>query len=345
MKRKPRTKRKPLKRTVRKPAAVSNTRFRVPVESLRWTCDPDQLHPETTGEVHTNNAIIGQDRALRALRLGLEVHHSGYNIFVTGVSGTGRMTTIKRMLHEYESASAALADVCYVHNFHDADAPLMINLPSGQAAQFKREMAALITDLQKAVPGVFESRRYAQQRKNMLEHFQDRQRSVLRDFERKVKEKGFEVVQAQGTPGSRPEIAYLVDGTPVSLEQIQAKSDAGEFPADEARRILGIAGELEGQMDVVMREMRNIERKAKRSVDDLNTRLVEPEVDELLEELDQSFSVPPRPGVFERGAEEHRREPLPFPDEGRAICGDGVRVAQWEGRGRFSGIPDQRCCG
>ncbi len=292
MKRKSRTTRPSPKRSTRKSSVVSTSRFLVPAENLRWNCDPGQLDLENTGAVHTNNAIIGQDRALRALRLGLEMHHAGYNIFVTGLSGTGRMTTIKRMLHEYEAESASLADICYVHNFHDPDAPLMISLPSGHAAQFKREMAALITDLQKVVPGVFESRRYAQQRKNMLEHFQDRQRSVLRDFERKVKEKGFEVVQAQGTPGSRPEIAYLVDATPVSLEQIQAKADAGEFPADDARRILGTAGELEGQMDVVMREMRNIERKAKRSVDDLNTRLVEPEVDELLEELNAHFPFP-----------------------------------------------------
>ncbi len=293
MKRPTRSKRVARKRRSKKSSPLSLSGFRVPVEQLRWKCPPNLLPTDGHPEPHTNNAIIGQDRALRALRLGLEVHHAGYNIFVTGLSGTGRMTTIKRMLHEYEAGSATLTDICYVHNFHDADAPLMISLPSGQATQFKRDMASLISDLQKVIPGVFESRRYAQQRKSMLEHFQDRQRSVLRDFERKVKEKGFEVVQAQGTPGSRPEIAYLVEGAPVSLEQIQAKADAGEFPADEARRILGTAAELEGQMDVVMREMRNIERKAKRSIDDLNTRLVEPEVDELLDELNARYPFPP----------------------------------------------------
>ena len=293
MKRRSRPKRPAPQRSRRKHSSTSSiSSFLVPVEHLRWKCPPDQPGLEQRADAPANNAIIGQDRALRALRLGLEVNHAGYNIFVTGVSGTGRMTTIKKMLHEYEAASAALHDICYVHNFHDADSPWMISLPSGQAAQFKRDMTSLISDLQKAIPGVFESRRYAQQRKSMLEHFQDRQRSVLRDFERKVKEKGFEVVQAQGTPGSRPEIAYLVEGAPVSLEQIQAKADAGEFPADEARRILGIAAALEGQMDVVMREMRNIERKAKHSIDDLNTKLVEPEVDELLDELNARYAFP-----------------------------------------------------
>ncbi|MGA9119346.1 MAG: ATP-binding protein [Bacteroidota bacterium] len=266
--------------------------FQIPVEKLRWRCDPKQLDLSGTGTINAQNAIIGQDRALRALRLGLEVHHSGYNIFVTGLSGTGRMTAIKRMLREYETGAVSLSDICYVHNFHDADAPLMLSLPAGQAVQFKREMASLVADLQRVIPGVFESRRYAQQRKVMLEHFQDRQRSILRDFERKVKDKGFEVVQSQASPSSRPEIAYMVDDAPVGLEQIQAKADAGEIPTDERNRILGVAAELEGQMDVVMREMRNIERKAKKSIDDLNTKLVEPEVDELLEEIRTRYPLP-----------------------------------------------------
>jgi len=280
----------------KKKETVPYARLRVPVEKLRWRCKPEDVAVEIAKGGEAGNAIIGQDRALRALRLGLEVHHSGYNVFVTGVSGTGRMTAIKRMLHEYESGPATLTDICYVHNFHDPDSPLLLTLPSGQAASFKKDMASLITDLQRVIPAVFESRRYAQQRKKTLEHFQDRQRSVLRDFERKVKDRGFEVVQAQGTPASRPEIAYLVEGTPVSLEQLQAKADAGEFPREDLERVLNTASDLEAQMDLVMREMRNIERKAKRSIDDLNTLIVEPEVDELLEELSTRY---PQPRVTE----------------------------------------------
>jgi lon-related putative ATP-dependent protease len=292
MKRAPGPKRKPNRRRPRTTRTVHASPAEVPVDRLRWRCEPGQLGFADTGEIHARNAIIGQDRALRALKLGLAMHHSGYNIFVTGISGTGRMTAIKRMLKEYETRPVTLSDICYVYNFHDPDAPLMLNLPAGQANQFKRDMSSLVADLQRVVPGVFESRRYAQQRKTVLEHFQDRQRSILRDFERKVKEKGFEVVQSQGSPASRPEIAYMVEEAPVSLEQIQAKADSGELSPDERNRIFEVASELEGQMDVVMREMRNIERKAKHSVDDLNTKLVEPEVDELLDEISARYPSP-----------------------------------------------------
>jgi ATP-dependent Lon protease len=263
--------------------------FEVPPEKLRWICSPAELGVTGTEEVRPLDEIIGQDRALRALRVGLDVNHTGYNIFVAGLSGTGRTTAIKRMLHEYETRPAALTDICYVHNFRDPDSPLMLSLPAGQGTLLRRDMAAFLAELQKTIPAVFESRRYAHQRKALLEHFQDRQRSILRDFERRVKEKGFEVVQVQGSPGSRPELAYVVDGAPVGMEQVQARADAGEITPGEMTRVLTVQAELEGQMDVVMREMRNIERKAKKSVDELNTKVVVPIVSELLDDLRKRY--------------------------------------------------------
>jgi lon-related putative ATP-dependent protease len=262
----------------------------IPVERLRWRCTPDTLGISSIEEALPLNEIIGQDRALRALHVGLEMKHYGYNIFVTGLPGTGRMTTITRMLHEFESRPAQLTDKCYVYNFRDPDAPMMLTLPAGQGMTFKKDMEGLLNELLKGIPGVFESRRYIEQRKGLLEHFQDRQRSVLKDFERKVKDRGFEVVQVQGGAGNRPEIAPLVDGAPASIEQLRAKVDAGEMTTDALNKLAAQQADLEGQMDIVMREMRNIERRAKKSLDDLNHKIVVPIVEELLDDLRSKYS-------------------------------------------------------
>ena len=114
---------------------------------------------------------------------------------------------------------------------------------------------------------------------------------MLKDFETKVKERGFEVVQVQGGPASRPEIAPVVDGAPVSIEQLQAKADAGEITREEFDRIVAQQAELEAQMDIVMREMRNIERKAKKSLEDLNHKIVVPMVEELVEDLEERYTA------------------------------------------------------
>src|SRR5712671_3398591 len=95
--------------------------YEIPPNQLRWRCPTKYINAKTTNDVKPSKDIIGQERALRALRLGLEIKHPGYNVFVTGFSGTGRMTTIRRLLAEFEQKKVQLSDLCYVHNFKDND--------------------------------------------------------------------------------------------------------------------------------------------------------------------------------------------------------------------------------
>jgi ATP-dependent Lon protease len=260
--------------------------------ALRWQCTPAQLGIKSMDDVKPLKEIVGQDRALRALQMGLAMKHYGYNVFAAGLPGTGRTTTIKRLLSDLSQQKVELTDKIFVHNFKDPDSPVYISLPAGQGTAFKKDMATLLGELLKNVPAVFESRRYQEQRKSMLEHFQDRQRTILRDFEKKVKERGFEVVQVQGNAASRPEIAPVGEGGPVSMDQIHAKAEAGEISKEEFTRIMQQQAELDGQMDIVMREMRNIERKAKRSLEDLSHKVVVPLVEELIDDLEEKYKSP-----------------------------------------------------
>jgi lon-related putative ATP-dependent protease len=274
------------------PANTRRHPLELPASSLRWRCTAAAIGVENINDVTPLHDIIGQDRALCALDLGLDIKHNGYNVFVTGLSGTGRTTTIRRLLAEIGKRPAELTDKCYVHNFRDPDSPVLITLPAGKGRVFKKDMSTMLTELIKAIPSVFESRRYAEQRKSTLEHFQNRQRSVLRDFEKKVKDRGFEVVQMQVGGGNRPEIAPLIDGTPSSMDQLAARVESGDMTADELRLMEARQTELEKQMDLVMREMRNIERKAKKSLEDLNHRIIVPVVEEMMEELRGRYTAP-----------------------------------------------------
>ena len=113
----------------------------VPAEKLRWRCPPDSLPFETTNEIKPCLDIIGQERALRAIRLGLEVDSLGYNIFVVGLVGTGRNTTIKCLLEEIDKTGKIPDDICYVNNFKDPDQPKCVYLPAGQGKVFKKDAA------------------------------------------------------------------------------------------------------------------------------------------------------------------------------------------------------------
>ena len=89
----------------------------VPVGLLRWRCDPESLGFSSTNEISSSESIIGQDRALEAIHLGLEMDTIGYNVFVAGPSGTGRRTAIKHLLEKIEKGGKIPEDKCYVNNF------------------------------------------------------------------------------------------------------------------------------------------------------------------------------------------------------------------------------------
>ncbi len=262
------------------------------VEHLRWRCDPTSLGVKTSDEITPSREIIGQERALRALRVGLEMKHFGYNIFVTGISGTGRTTTIKRLLSEFEKAEVELKDHCYVYNFKNPDMPLSLSLPAGQGRSLKEDMERLIKGLLRDIPALYESQRYQAARKAVVQHFQERQRTILQDFEKKVKEKGFELVQVQVGQLMRPDIVPVVKDTPTSLDQVEALVEKGELTRQEYERLRETQDALEKQMALVFRELRNIEQRVQDSLDELDENHVMPIVKEAIDVLKATYHHP-----------------------------------------------------
>jgi lon-related putative ATP-dependent protease len=271
--------------------AKTTTLKEIPASQLRWVCDPKSLKVKTTKEVKATKEIIGQDRALRALRMGLEMKHAGYNVFVTGFSGTGRMTTIKRLLTEFQNGEVSLRDHCYVHNFLNSDQPILITLPAGQGSKLQEDMELLVQELLKNIPAVFESKRFKEERKRSMEFFQERQRSVLKDFEQKVRERGFEVIQVQVGPIMRPDIAPLHEGQPITFDQLDSFVKEGKISKEQVEQMMKERMQLEGQMELMLRELRNIEKKAKESVDGISEKFILPLVKESIDDLRKKYKT------------------------------------------------------
>ena len=101
----------------------------LPPEKLRRTCDPNLLHCKSTEELTPLQEIIGQKRAVRALKFGLGIKDKGFNIYVAGFPGTGRTTAVKNFLEEKAKEKPVPPDWCYVNNFDDEYTPIAIKLP------------------------------------------------------------------------------------------------------------------------------------------------------------------------------------------------------------------------
>ena len=129
--------------------------FKLSPQELFWKCDPAQFEFSSTEELGCLEETIGQDRALTAIEFGLGIDSNGFNLFVLGESGTGRSSTIRRVLDQRAKDQPIPDDWCYVHDFKNADRPNYVRLPAGLGKTFRDDMDTLIGHLAEAIPQTF----------------------------------------------------------------------------------------------------------------------------------------------------------------------------------------------
>lgn len=180
----------------------------VPPSGLRNVCNPAKLDGPETAE--GNHAITGQDRASKALKFGLGMKAGGFNIYVAGTAGTGKLTAVRNFVDELALKHASPFDWCYVNNFKDNYQPLKLRLPSGSALEFKRGIKELIFNALKALLRAFESEDYSEKRKNIMDAFAEFQSDILNNIQEKanseslmIKQTPWEIITFPSVNGKR----------------------------------------------------------------------------------------------------------------------------------------------
>ena len=165
---------------------MQTKKYEVPVDKLRWRCDPNLFKFECTKDLSPLREFIGQDRAIRAVEFGLNMPNDGYNIYVAGLTGTGKTsmvkTYIKRLIAEKEARGEtfALDDWCYLYNFQEPDRPQIVSLPQGKGKIFRDQIADLLTRVREEVSKAFSSEEYKTQAKKMVEEGQTSSKRYLK---------------------------------------------------------------------------------------------------------------------------------------------------------------------
>ena len=161
----------------------------LPAQRLRPACDPASLGFKTTEELKPAKTIIGQDRAIDAIKLSAQLTHRDFNIYVLGREGMGRHEIVATLIGELAARRKNPPDWIYVNNFQAPHKPIAISLPAGRAPKLKTAMQEVVDDLANDIPALFESEEYQTQRRALEEEFGQRQEEPLADFaERAQKE-------------------------------------------------------------------------------------------------------------------------------------------------------------
>ena len=212
-------------------------------EELKCRCDPRRLNFKTTADVMPLEGMIGQDRAVKAMEFGLQIKHAGYNIFMTGFTGTGRLSYALSAVKKIAAGESLPEDWLYVYNFDSPGEPLALSLPAGKGSAFGRLLEGLIEDLKEAIPKAFDTEDYERQKAAYMKEFQDQRHAYLDELNKTASEHSFALKRTSSGFVTVP----LVDGEQVSekdyasLEQpvkddLEKKSTAVQLKAMEITR-------------------------------------------------------------------------------------------------------------
>lgn len=233
---------------------------KLPFEKLRHVCDSSIMRCESTKDLVPISEIIGQERAVRALKFGLGIKDHGFNMYVAGYPGTGRKTAVKSFVEAQAKVQPVPSDWCYVNNFSNQYEPKAIQLAPGKGKEFKDDMKGFIENIKSALPKAFESEDYVARREATLKGLEVKRKQLIEELNAKAQREGFVI---QTTPIGILLIPVL-DGKPLSEEEMIALPQKIKDKLQEKRE------GLEKEFTSTMRQLLDMERQIHEAIKKLN---------------------------------------------------------------------------
>jgi lon-related putative ATP-dependent protease len=253
---------------------------RLKPEELRYICDPSQFEFETTESVPPLEGIIGQERAVRAMEFGLAIKRHGYNIFMTGMTGTGKISYAQTLINEVAGTELPPDDWCYVYNFENPGHPVALNLPCGRGSRLAKDMDELVESLKLEIPKAFDADDYERQKAEIFKTFQETRADLFEELTKMAAEQGFVLKRSSTGFVSIP----LVDGKELSGEEFEA------LPEAEKEVFERKSSDLQLKAIQVMRKIQTAEREMKDAIKELENKIGLFAVGYLIDELKEKYS-------------------------------------------------------
>ena len=249
-------------------------------KALCQRCDPNQFTFETTAGLEDLTEIIGQARAVEAVRFGIGMEQEGYNVFALGPAGTGKQSLIRQFFEQRATSEPVPSDWCYVNNSEEPHRPRALRLSPGKGVQLRRDMEELVEELRTALSAAFESEEYQTRRQVVEEGFKERQQEAFGEIQQLAQERGLGVLR---TPAGFV-FAPVRDGEVLSPEELQ------ELPQEERQRLEAGVKALQEELQKVLRQMPRWRREVRGRVRELNREITNFAVAGLINEVRQKYA-------------------------------------------------------
>ncbi|MDT8404727.1 ATP-binding protein [Sulfuriflexus sp.] len=285
---------------------------------LYQRCNPDIFSFTTTAEVEDLDRMLGQERALEAIELGIELDLQGFNLFILGPPGTGRHSFIRQFLQEKASSRGVPADWCYVNNFDEPRKPAAIEIPAGRGRHFREDMLSLIEEASSALPAAFESDDYNNRRQAIEQQASQEQEEALQEVQKRAEELGLGIIQTSTGFTFTP----LDNGEAISPEDYNKLSEEEQQKLQQDTEIVG--KELRNILRTIPRRIRKVQEK----IHQLDREVALFAMESLIEELLQKYADLPKVIAFLKSVEEDIADNvdlfIPTDDKNTAVLKEAI---------------------
>lgn len=253
-------------------------------EKLYQVTDPTQFVFETSDELEELTDIIGQPRALEAIRFGTGMESRGYNIFALGPPSTGKRSLVKKFFEEKAIKDTVPDDWCYVFNFNQDHKPKAIRLPSGMGAKFQSDMEQFIDELKNTLSAAFESDEYRTRRRMVESEVEDRQEAAFDKLQEKATKENFALLR---TP------AGLVFA-PTKNGEVIPPEDFKQLSKETRQEMEKRVQSLQEELQILLQQIPVWQRELRGSIRQLNNEITEIAVSSILSELKTIYDAFPQ---------------------------------------------------
>src|SRR5215468_6732971 len=239
----------------------------------------------TTADLEPLITMVGQERAVQALHLGLGVPQQGYNIFVSVLAGSGARTQVEELLREKATTLPTPGDWVYVQNFRSPDQPQALSLEPGQGQQLRQDMERLVAHLRETLPKAFRQEAFEKEQRELGEKYEREVRRLQEAFSRMARDNGFGIqADASGNIAFIP----LRDDRPMTQEEL-------EHLSEEQRQ------ELDHRQNQVVQEFRSVMQRQRQLMQQLTADI---------REVERNFSALLIAPLISELKQRHAQEPV-----------------------------------
>lgn len=253
-------------------------------EALYKRCDPAEFDFATTAELPDLTEVIGQSRALEAVRFGVNIRREGYNLYVMGPPGIGKHTLIRQFLEQKVTAAATPDDWCYVNNFEQPHKPYAVKLPPGRGKQFKEAMEKLFEELGIVLPATFEGDEYRTRIQAIEDELKERQEHGFGEL---AEEAAKQDVKLFRTPSGFA-FAPMKNGEALGPDEFE------KLPKDEQEKIEQLVAALQEKLQALIQQIPLWRKETREKIKEINREVSKSAVNHLIDEIKKDYADIPR---------------------------------------------------